>query len=93
MQTLARTGVEVIPFAAQIGAEVRCGDVRALYEASFKLLQRAFLDNLVLLIRNQQLNDDELVAFGCRFGAPTAAAPVHVGQNRANVRRSRSFQT
>ena len=85
-QTVARTGVEVIPgiavqpFAAQIGAEVRCGDVRALDDAAFNAVRRAFLDNLVLLIRGQQLNDDALVAFGHRFGEPTAAAPVHVGQ-------------
>jgi taurine dioxygenase len=79
-QTLARNAVEVIPFKAQIGAEVRCGDVRALDNTSFNALHRAFLDNLVLLIRGQKLNDDELVAFGRRFGEPTAAAPVHVGQ-------------
>lgn len=79
-QTLARTGVEVIPFKAQIGAEVRYGDVRSLDDASFKAVHRAFLDNLVLLIRGQKLNDDELVDFGRRFGEPTAAAPVHVGQ-------------
>src|SRR5690349_17043835 len=79
-QTLARNAVEVSPFNAQIGAEVRCGDVRALDDTSFRAVQRAFLDNLVLLIRGQQLNDDELVAFAHRFGEPTAAAPVHSGQ-------------
>ena len=72
--------IEVLPFNAQLGAEVRCGDVRALDDDAFKVVHRAFLDHLVLLIRGQQLNDDELVAFGRRFGEPTAAAPVHVGQ-------------
>ena len=79
-QTVARNAVEVIPFNAPIGAEACCGDVRALDDASFTAVHRAFLDNLVLLIRGQKLNDDELVAFGRRFGEPTAAAPVHVGQ-------------
>lgn len=79
-QTLARSAVEVSPFNAQIGAEVRYSDVRALDDASFRAVQRAFLDNLVLLIRGQKLNDDELVAFAHRFGEPTAAAPVHSGQ-------------
>jgi taurine dioxygenase len=79
-QTVARNAAEVIPFNAQIGAEVRCGDVRRLDDPAFKAVHRAFLDNLVLLIRGQKLNDDELVAFGRRFGEPTAAAPVHVGQ-------------
>ena len=72
--------MEVIPFEARIGAEVRCGNVRMLDDAMCKALHRAFLDHLVVLIRGQQLNDDELVAFGRRFGEPTAAAPVHVGQ-------------
>jgi taurine dioxygenase len=72
--------IEVLPFKAQLGAEVRCGDIRALDDDAFKVVHRAFLDHLVLLIRGQQLNDDELVAFGRRFGEPTAAAPVHVGQ-------------
>ncbi len=79
-QTVARNVVEVTRFNAQIGAEVRCGDVRAFDDAAFNAVHRAFLDNLVLLIRGQKLNDDELVAFGMRFGEPTAAAPVHVGQ-------------
>ncbi len=72
--------MDVIPFNASIGAEVRCGDVRMLDDTSFKAVHHAFLDHLVLLIRGQTLNDDELVAFGHRFGEPTAAAPVHVGQ-------------
>lgn len=79
-QTVARTGVEVIPFKAQIGAEVRCGDVRTPDDAAFRMVHRAILDHLVLLVRGQKLNDDELVAFACRFGEPTAAAPAHIGQ-------------
>ncbi len=79
-QTVARTAMEVIPFHAQIGAEVRCGDVRALDNSAFKTVHRAFVDNLVLLLRGQTLNDDELVAFARHFGEPTAAAPVHVRQ-------------
>jgi taurine dioxygenase len=72
--------IEVLPFDAPLGAQVRCGDLRALDEHAFQQLHRAFLDHLVLLIRGQTLNDDELVTFGRRFGEPAAAAPVHVGQ-------------
>jgi taurine dioxygenase len=79
-QTVTRNDIEVIPFRAQIGAEVRCGDLRQLQEAAFKALHRALLDHLVLLIRGQQLDDDALVAFARRFGEPAAAAPVHIGQ-------------
>jgi taurine dioxygenase len=79
-QTVTRIDVEVIPFNARIGAQVCCGDLRALDNIAFRDLHRAFLDNLVVLVRGQTLNDDELVRFARRFGEPTAAAPVHVGQ-------------
>lgn len=71
---------EVIPSAAPLGAGVRCGDVRQLDDLAFGVVHRAFLDNLVLLIRGQQIDDEELLAFGRRFGALSAAAPVHIGQ-------------
>lgn len=72
--------VEVTPFKAMLGAQVRCGDLRAIDDATFKAIHRASLDHLVLLIRGQNLNDDELVRFARRFGEPAAAAPVHIGQ-------------
>ncbi|MBM3344803.1 MAG: TauD/TfdA family dioxygenase [Betaproteobacteria bacterium] len=74
------TAAKVIPFKAQLGAEVHCGDLRELDDDTFKAIRRASLDHLVLLIRGQSLNDDELVAFGRRFGELAAAAPVHIGQ-------------
>jgi hypothetical protein len=40
-QTVTRHDVEVIPYKAQIRAEVRCGDLRQLQEAAFKALYRA----------------------------------------------------
>ncbi|MEO7728295.1 MAG: TauD/TfdA family dioxygenase [Burkholderiales bacterium] len=76
---IART-ITVTPMPAAIGARVDCGDVRTLAAVSFKEVQRAFLDNLVLLIRGQTLSDPDLLAFGRRFGALSAAAPVHTGQ-------------
>ncbi|MDB5810833.1 MAG: putative TauD/TfdA family dioxygenase [Betaproteobacteria bacterium] len=73
-------GVTVEPMRAALGAEVDCGDVKSLDETSFALVKRAFLDNLVLLIRGQTLADADLLAFGRRFGELSAAAPVHIGQ-------------
>jgi taurine dioxygenase len=66
--------------AAPIGALVECGDVRTLDERTFREVHRAFLDNLVILIRGQQLVIADLLAFGRRFGELTPAAPVHKGQ-------------
>ena len=65
---------------APIGARVGCGDVKRLDERAFGEVHRAFLDNLVILIRGQHLSDPELLAFGRRFGELSPAAPVHVGQ-------------
>lgn len=58
-QTVARNAVEVIPFKAQIGAEIHCGDVRALNDATLKVVHRAFLDNLVLYINGLSLEASE----------------------------------
>ncbi|MEO8441937.1 MAG: TauD/TfdA family dioxygenase [Betaproteobacteria bacterium] len=79
-QATRSRSVSVTPMQAAIGAQVECGDARTLDDADFQAVQRAFLDNLVLLIRGQTLSDPELLAFGRRFGELTAAAPVHIGQ-------------
>jgi alpha-ketoglutarate-dependent taurine dioxygenase len=72
-------GVEVIPLPHALGAEIRCGDVRALDDASAARIRQAFLDHLVLLFRGQKLDDHELMDFGRRFGelAPTIGAQYH----------------
>ena len=72
--------IEVLQFASAIGAEIKCGDVKRLDHEAFTKIQRAFLDHLVLLIRDQQLNDDDLLAFGRRFGELSRPSPVHIGQ-------------
>ena len=68
-----------------LGALVECGDVRTLDEATFGEIHRAFLDNLVILIRHQTLSDPELLAFGRRFGELSPAAPVHKGQKARDL--------
>ena len=64
------SAVEVTPFNAKLGALVLCGDVRTVSDQVFSTVYHAFLDNLVVLIRSQQLDDDELFAFASRFGEP-----------------------
>src|SRR4051812_20157656 len=78
-ETADRT-VQVTPTSAAIGARVDCADVKTLDAAAFAQVRRAFLDNVVILIRGQSLTDADLLAFGRRFGELTPAAPVHVGQ-------------
>ena len=71
----------VIPTGRGLGAEI-CGvDLRRLGEAAFAAIQRAWLDNLVLLFRGQQLTDGELIAFSRRFGE-LDVAPVQESGRR-----------
>jgi taurine dioxygenase len=76
----ARTHVAVTPMKAAIGALVECGDVKTMDARTFSDVHRAFLDNLVILIRGQALAVADLLAFGRRFGGLSPAAPVHKGQ-------------
>jgi taurine dioxygenase len=61
-------GLDVLPSGKSLGAEVRGIDLRTLDDAQFAGLRRAWLDNLVLLIRDQSLSDAELIAFSRRLG-------------------------
>ena len=58
----------VVPSGRGLGAEIRSVDLRRLGEDAFAAIHRAWLDNLVLLFRGQELTDAELIAFSRRFG-------------------------
>ena len=64
------SGIEVCPFDAALGAEVRCGDLRQASDRQFSEIRKAWLDHLVLVIRGQSLSNDDLLALGARFGEP-----------------------
>jgi taurine dioxygenase len=70
--------VEVFPWPAVLGAEVRCGDVRTLTDDAMKQVYQAWLDNLVVVFRDQALSDDDMLAFARRFGENHEAAPPHM---------------
>lgn len=73
--------IEVRPFQAPLGAEVVCGDLRTIDDATFAKLHRAWLDNLVLLVRGQDFsNPHDLLAFGRRFGELERAPGLVKGQ-------------
>ena len=64
----ARTEIAIIPTGAALGAEITGVDLKTLDEASFARLLRAWHDHSVLLVRDQTLSDQDLIAFSRRLG-------------------------
>src|SRR6516225_988405 len=60
--------IEVLPAGRALGAEVRGVDLRDLDEAAFARLMQAWHRHSVVLIREQTLSDQELIAFSRRLG-------------------------
>lgn len=70
----------VVPTGGGLGAEIRGVDLRRMGEDAFAAIRRAWLDNLVLLFRGQQLSDAELIAFSRRFGELDLAPVQETGR-------------
>src|SRR5205085_4790154 len=66
MQTQSKP--EVRRLGPQIGVEVRGVDVKALDDASFAVLYRAWLDGNILVVPDQELEIDDLLRYSRRFG-------------------------
>src|SRR5262249_11582407 len=64
----AAGAVEVVPTGRALGAEVRRVDLSNLDEAAFARLMQAWHQHSVVLIRDQSLSDQELIAFSRRLG-------------------------
>ena len=60
--------ITIVPTGAALGAEIRGADLAKLDRPTFDAIHRAWLDHLVLLFRDQRLNDDDLIGFSRRFG-------------------------
>src|ERR1700739_3172301 len=60
--------ISVTPTGAALGAEIGGAHLRCLTGAEFAEVYRAWRDHSVLLIRDQALTDDDLIAFSRRFG-------------------------
>jgi taurine dioxygenase len=69
-------GIEVIAFDAPLGAEIRCGDIRTLDDTAIAAIRQAWLAHLVVLFRGQRLSDEDLIAFGRRFGDLQISKPL-----------------
>ena len=64
----AGDALDVIPTGAVLGAQVRGVNLRNLDAAAFARLMQAWHDHSVVLVRDQQLSDDDLIAFSRRLG-------------------------
>ena len=60
--------LQIRPVAPTLGAEVRGVDVRSIDDATFSLVRDAFVQHRFLVIKDQSLSADELMAWGQRFG-------------------------
>ena len=61
--------LQIVPTGAALGAEITGADLRIVAAGEFAQIHRAWIENLVLLFRGQQLSDDDLIGFSRRFGA------------------------
>jgi len=68
---------EVVPTDAPLGAEVRGLDLRALDDATFAELHKAWLDHVMLVFRGQSLVPQDLVNLVRRFGTPVTSSGLH----------------
>jgi taurine dioxygenase len=62
------TSPTVRPLNAAVGAEISGVDVANLADAQFEAVEAAWYAHSALLIRGQQLTDDDLISFSRRFG-------------------------
>jgi taurine dioxygenase len=81
-----RTAFDVIPTDAALGAEVRGVDLRAVDDAAFAAIHRTWLEHQVLLIRDQSLSDQDLIA-SAAAGALDQAPIQENGASSTGVRR------
>jgi taurine dioxygenase len=72
--------IRVRPADAVLGASVQGVDVRALDSETFAAIHRAWLEHQVLLFQDQDLSDEDLVAFSRRFGDLDEAPVQETGQ-------------
>ena len=60
--------IEVSKLSSVCGAEIVCGDLRKIDDLIAAEIREAWLEHLVVVIRNQRLNKEDLVTIGGYFG-------------------------
>jgi taurine dioxygenase len=72
--------VTVVPSGRALGAEIGGLDLRKITDDDFAVIHQAWLNNLALLFRAQQLSDADLIAFSQRFGGLDYAPVQETGR-------------
>jgi len=69
MVSLAQTKIEVVPLSGALGAEIRGVDAsQPLPDEQFQKVLEAWHQHLVILLRGQELDEEQQVAFARHFG-------------------------
>src|SRR6266850_681122 len=77
--TVAQLGIEIVPLSAALGAEIRGVEAsRPLSDAEFQRILDAWHQHLVILLRGQQLDEEQQVRFAERFGE---LSPIHTSHH------------
>ncbi len=80
MKTSIASRLQVIPSGKALGAEIEGVDIAAgLSDEEFTFMKQAWLEHLVLVVRNQKLDDHQLQDFAALFGALDLAPPNSKG--------------
>ena len=74
--SIANSTLQITSTDKALGALISGVDVRHVDDATFNAIHQAWLANLVIVIRGQQLTDDELTHFAARFGVLDEAPPM-----------------
>lgn len=67
------TEFSICPLNSALGAEVTQVDLKTLSESDFAILHAAWLEHMLLVIHDQQLDPAALVDFARRFGTPVSS--------------------
>jgi taurine dioxygenase len=58
----------ITPTGEALGAQIEGVDLRRIGDREFQAIHQTWLDHLVILVRGQNLDDEDLIAFSRRFG-------------------------
>ena len=71
--------LEVVPIDGPVGAEIKGVNLANVDDVTYRQIRQALIDNLVLLFRDQEISDAEMVAFSRLFGELDMAPPQENG--------------